>query len=73
MDKTCEKGKECTQITGANTLSPPFDIHSMYIIHRSNHVTQLINLKLMDKSINSTSKPETTGESNPPLLPNHDK
>jgi len=64
MDKTCEKGKECAQITGANTLSPPFDIHSMYIIHRS---------KLMDKSINSTSKPETTGESNPPLLPNHDK
>ena len=50
----------------------PFDIRSMYIIHRSNHVTQLIKLKLLDKSINSTSKPEATGESNPPLLlPNH--
>jgi hypothetical protein len=60
------KGKRYAQITVANTLS--VWIHSMFIIHRSNHVTQLINLKLLDKSINSTSKPEATGQSNPQLL-----
>jgi len=69
--KPVKKEKDAPKLQGQTPS--PFDIHSMYIIHRSNHVTQLINLKLLDKSINSTSKPEATGESNPPLLPNHAK